>query len=163
MEKESKLSPQQVSQIGVVVKNVDEAVKYFSKLGFGPFRIITKTRNGAMVHGKPMDYVLRIAFGMFGGLELELIQVLKGRTIQKEFLDQNGEGLHHIGFAVKDVDAEVARWGEAGFPVLQRSREPDFAYIDTGRIGGVILELIDQVQAAESVRLNKELTHNQET
>ncbi len=135
-----------VSQLGVVVRDVDEVVKYYSKLGFGPFRITTKSSSPAIVHGRPEDYTLKIAFGLFGGLELELIQVLKGKTIHKEFLDEKGEGLEHVGFLVEDFEAEVAKWQKLGVSVLQRSKEPDYAYLDTGRIGGVVFELINPKQ-----------------
>lgn len=133
-----------VSQLGVVVSDLDKVVKYYSsEFGLGPFRITTATRSGAIVHGRPTDYKVKLAFAEIGGLELELIQVLEGKTVQKEFLDEKGEGLHHLGFLVNDLEAEVAKWRKSGFSVLQRSKEPLFAYMDTDRIGGVVFELIE--------------------
>jgi 4-hydroxyphenylpyruvate dioxygenase-like putative hemolysin len=140
---EVKISLPEVCQLGVVVKDVDEAVKYYStKFGLGPFKVTTVSRSGAIVHGKPVDYKVKLAFANIGKLQLELIQVLEGKTIQKEFLDEKGEGLHHLGFQVKDIEAEVAKWKKLGFKVLQRSKEPLFAYMDTDKVAGVIFELI---------------------
>jgi len=139
----AKISLPEVYQLGVVVKDVDEAVKYYStKFGISPFRVTTVSRSGAIVHGKPTNYKAKLAFAEMGRLQLELIQILEGETIQKEFLEKRGEGLHHLGFLVKDLEAEVAKWQKLGFSVLQRSKEPLFAYMDTDRIAGVIFELI---------------------
>ena len=138
-----KIQLPEVYQLGVVVRDVDAAVKYYSsKFGLGPFRVTTVSRTGAMVYGKPMNYKAKLAFAEMGRLQLELIQILEGETIQKEFLEKRGEGLHHLGFQVKDLEAEVAKWQKLGFKVLQRSKEPLFAYMDTDLVAGVIFELI---------------------
>ncbi len=134
-----------VSQIGVVVRDVDKAIEYYSKnFGLGPFKTIVISRKDAVVRGKPANYKAKLAFADMGQAQLELIEILEGETIQKEFLNSKGEGIHHLGFIVKDLEGEVAKWEKGGFGVLQRSKpgEPGFAYMDTERVGGVILELI---------------------
>lgn len=128
-----------------MVRNVDEAVEYYSSnFGIGPFRIMTRHRRSAIVHGKITDYKVKLAFAELGQVQLELIEVLEGETIQTEFLREKGEGLHHLGFHVEDLDAEVSKWEGKGFGVLQRSKPggPGYAYMDTSRVSGVIIELI---------------------
>ncbi|MCW3992672.1 MAG: VOC family protein, partial [Candidatus Bathyarchaeota archaeon] len=76
-----------VRQVGVVVRNVDEAVEYYSSnFGVGPFRIVIRERKSVIVHGEPADYKVKLAFADLGQIQLELIEVLEGETIHTEFL-----------------------------------------------------------------------------
>jgi methylmalonyl-CoA/ethylmalonyl-CoA epimerase len=148
---DSGISLTRVRQVGVVVRNVDEAVEYYSSnFGVSPFRTVIRERRSVIVHGKPVDYKVKLAFADLGQIQLELIEVLEGETIHTEFLRERGEGLHHLGFHVEDLDAEVSRWGRRGFGVLQRTKPggPGFAYMDTAGVSGVILELIQRASRA---------------
>ena len=139
-----KISLSKIVQIGIVVKDVDKAVEYYSKkFNMGPFRVVIAKRSGALVHGKPMDYAQKIAFTQLGDIQIELMQVIEGRPIQKEFLEEKGEGLHHLCFRVEDLDAEIAKWEKQGIKCIQRSKPPGpgFAMMDTTEVGGTIFEL----------------------
>ncbi len=62
-------------------------------------------------------------------------------VFQSKFLDKWGEGVHHIGFYVDDVDAEVDQLVKAGANLL--IHDPGrFAYVDAGGPGGAIFELM---------------------
>ena len=37
-----------------------------------------------------------------------------------KFLEKRGEGIHHIAFAVDDIDAEIERLTKEGFTVLNK-------------------------------------------
>jgi methylmalonyl-CoA/ethylmalonyl-CoA epimerase len=87
-----------------------------------------------------------MAFGSLGPVELELIQPLSGPTIFDEFLQSGREGLHHLGFDVKDMETRLERYQSIGIGVIQQGRHKagGFAYLDTEKIGGVIFELIQR-------------------
>lgn len=137
-----------VYQIGVVVRDMDQAVRYYEALGIGPF----ESPKGAapilerLVHGKPApDVKNRISTAQMGEVQLELVQPISGESVQKEFLDTHGEGVNHLGFLVDDLHREVARLVEKGFRVISSGKLADglaFAYLDTDRIGGIVFELI---------------------
>ena len=78
-----------------------------------------------------------------GGMGLELIQPLKGRSIYDEFLEEKGEGAHHVCYNVEDLDKEIADMAKAGFKVIQTGgiAGVKWAYFDTDRDGGIIIEL----------------------
>ena len=130
----------EVGQIGVVVRDVEKAIEYYSKFGLGPFQVveIAGEVGSKMVKAK-------LAFAQMGQVQLELIEIVEGETIHTEFLKKRGEGLHHLGFFVEDLEKEVDRWKKQGVGVLQ-AIEGFFAYMDTAKIGGVILELISARQ-----------------
>lgn len=133
----------------LVVKDMEKAIKYFEALGVGPFPTFLggegMSFTGKTVRGKPVDYDmdLRLARSELGGLEVELIQPLKGESIYKEFLEEKGEGLHHLAFVVEDVDAEITDLEKKGFKVLQTGAMPNtkWAYLDTDEPGGMVIEL----------------------
>jgi methylmalonyl-CoA/ethylmalonyl-CoA epimerase len=135
-------------QVGFVVKDAKKVAKNFTRLGLGPFIREEYPGIEAIVRGKPAKYRLLAYTANIGPLEIEICQVLEGRPIHREFLETRGEGVHHIGLYVKDFDKEVARWKRHGMRVLQQSRLPPpypkeggYAFIDTEKLTGVILEL----------------------
>ena len=79
----------------LVVKDMDKAIKYFEALDVGPFPPFLGGQGmsftGKTVRGESSDYDmdLRIGRGNLGGLALELIQPLEGRSVYTEFLEFN--------------------------------------------------------------------------
>ena len=97
------------------------------------------------LRGEPVEMVLHVSLGYAGDLQLELIQPVRGPGIHREFLDAHGPGLHHVCFAVDDVDAACAAAEAAGVPVLMRGSmmdgEIEFAYVDGSAGGAPYVEL----------------------
>jgi len=125
-----------VDQIGIVVKDIDATMKFYEKM-FG-------IESSPTVEFK-LDFAkLRVGMLLLGELQMELIQVLEGESIHSKFLEKRGEGLHHLGFFVKDVEKELARLEKHGIKVLERGEAfgVKFVYLDTEMTLGVILELI---------------------
>ena len=89
-----------------------------------------------------MDCTLHVSLGYAGDLQLELIQPVAGPSIHREFLDAHGPGLHHVCFAVDDVEAACAAAEAAGVPVLMRGSmmdgEIEFAYVDGSSRGSAV-------------------------
>ncbi len=132
--------------IGVVVRDLDQAIKYYRSLGFAAFSanpsaVVTDRK----VYGKPANIKLKGAETQLGAIQFEMLQPVEGESVQKEFLAKRGEGINHIGFVVEDLDQEVAKLEARGFPVVSSGKIPPrgaFAYVDTSKIGGVFIELI---------------------
>ncbi len=141
--------------VSVIVRDMNKAIEYYQSLGIGPFPPSigpsgTTPLTGKKVWGKPVDYNidLRHAEGGVGQIQFEVIQPLEGETPVKEFLEKKGEGIHHLGFFVDDLDKETAKMAEKGFMVSQSGETPDvkWAYFDTDRVGGVVIELMQQTK-----------------
>jgi len=137
----------EIFQVGVVVKDLDKTVEYLTSLGLGPFTIKTNTHPSATVRGEKVSYEVRIALAMQGPVQLELIEYQKGKTIQKEFLDEKGEGIHHLLFQVRDLNATLKKFAEKGIEPLQQDRfvgGGGLAYMDSGKIGGIVIEVVQR-------------------
>jgi len=143
-----------VHQIGVIVRDMDQAVRYFEGLGIGPFESAGATAPivDRTVHGRPApDVKNRISTAQMGPVQLELVQPVSGKSVQAEFLEKHGEGINHLAFLVDDLQAEVAKLAARGFTVISSGRTlggTAFAYLDTDRIGGIVFELIQQPPGA---------------
>ncbi len=87
-----------------------------------------------------------------GQIELELIHILEGDSVHLEFLREHGEGIHHLGFFVRDFEAKLEQAKAMGFEVLQTDPFRRFyAYLDTRQCGGIIFELIASANGNESL------------
>jgi len=138
-------SVQKLHHIGVVVRDIDQAIKYYESLGIGPFKFmsIPGEVTEQTVYGKPTDFVLKGAVAKMGTVEIELIQPVENAPIQVDFLESRGEGINHVGFKVDDVDKVRAEMVNKGFNAIQDRRRTSgivTAYFDTDRVGGVIFE-----------------------
>jgi len=127
-----------VDQISYAVQDIDEVIKKWSTLyGMGPWTF--RENGGADAKGRP--WKIRMAFTYIGPVQIELVQCTEGRIFQSKFIDKCGEGLHHLGFYVDDVDAEAKKLIEKGAKLL--IQDPgNFAYLDAGGPGGAIFELM---------------------
>ncbi len=116
--------------IGIIVKDAKAASESWSaKLGIADW----KFRDVG---------ILILAHARIGPMQYELIQPVEGHeSLWADFLENNGEGLHHICHTVSDVDEAAGRLVEEGGEILV-STPKFFAYVRTGGPGSVILELL---------------------
>ncbi len=144
----STFDPSTIFQLGIVVKSIDETVKFYEEVfGIGPFEMREVNFPTATFYGEKAGYRGKRAFAKLGPMTFELIELIEGKTIQEAFLKEKGEGLHHIGFAVEDLKKSVEEAKSQGLQVTQGFTREDgsgFAYIDSDKIGGVIFELIQR-------------------
>ncbi len=141
------LGVKKVNQVGIVVRDMDRAIKNYSEIfGIHFPKVISPEYVNMTYRGKPAHFRIKVAAGMLGDLEIELIQVLEGETAYGEFLEKWGEGLHHFGFDVKNMDERVKTLKELGIGVLQSGERPGvrFVYMDTEQIVGVIFEFVER-------------------
>lgn len=139
-----------IDQVGVVVRDMDKAIKHYESMGIGPFKpqkklVFTKR----VIYGKPVvpiDKVKnKIMVAQMGPVQIELIQPVEGESHWKRFLDTKGEGIQHLGFFCDNIDREEAKIVKRGFNIIYSSRYDDgggVCYFEPG-VGDIILELID--------------------
>ncbi len=139
-----------VVQVAIVTKNIEaSAQRWASILGMEIPKVST-TRPGEEVkvqfRGKPSSGQAKLAFFKLGQVVLELIEPVGGDTSWKQYLDEHGEGVQHLGFQVQDLDQAIANAEKSGMPVLHRGRydkdNGDYVYIDSGKALGVTLEFL---------------------
>jgi catechol 2,3-dioxygenase-like lactoylglutathione lyase family enzyme len=151
-------------QLGYVTRDLDEATAFFQKkLGCGPFALAEHALT-ADFGGRPRELAMRVALGVVGGRQIEIIQPLSGAV---EFYrdgidyDRHVAILHHVAFV---VPGPVAAWnrmvdevraGGDDFTVMFASDEnPDFqvrfGYVDTRAYYGHFTEYLWWSAGAEA-------------
>lgn len=141
-----------VDQVAVVVRDLDRAMeRYTSELGIGPWAVYTFSPDwirDMTFRGREQGYTMKLALCDVGEVMYELIEPVEGPNSYEEFLNEHGEGLHHLGYFVEDLNAEIENMGSKGFPLLQSGRgmgvddDGGYAYFDTESAFGCILEAI---------------------
>jgi hypothetical protein len=141
-----------IAQVAFVVRDLEAKLGAFSDdFGIGPWNIYNfePPRVKDMTYrGKRQDFAMRVAFGMCGDLQLELVESVRGPNLYEEFLDQCGEGVQHLGVWVPEI-AEATRQMEGlGYQMIQSGRgygvrgDGAFAYFATGDRLSTLIELI---------------------
>jgi methylmalonyl-CoA/ethylmalonyl-CoA epimerase len=143
-----KVGIKQVGHVCVVVKDLQKAMKrYWDIFGIGPWQVIIfqpPFLSNTTVRGKSEAYTMKVAIAQVGNLQWELIQPLTGPSVYKEFLEQKGEGVHHVAFEVEDYDHAVAALKKHGIGIITSGIAKglgSYAYMDTGKDLGTIAEI----------------------
>jgi len=130
--------------ICIVVRDIEKAKKYYQSIGIGPWMdyppLVEYTKLNVM--DEKGFFATRFVYTQIGNLQLQLAQPGEGRSIYKDFLEKNGEGVFHIGFEVQDIETVDKQLREAGMNVLASGRRDDgsgFSYLDTREQAGVTL------------------------
>lgn len=142
----SRISLGPVIQIGFVVRDCEAyAQRWTTLFDFPPARIVEwPPREGmtAELRGAPIDLRMKIAFVETPSVQLEFIQPLEPNNIYAEFLEQHGEGLHHIMFDTPNPETIAKQLGvgvlQSGDTVKSGGR---WYYLDTLAMLGFPLEL----------------------
>jgi len=114
----------QVGQLGIVVHDVEKTAAYLEKqFQIGPFGIIPLNNVKAVYQGREIEYHLKVGLYELDKVLLELIEHTGGDDCilnDPAHLGPGGQGLHHVGFFVQDLDAAVGEWESRGGKLLQR-------------------------------------------
>jgi len=138
-----------ITQVAIVVKDIDKARNAWAQL-LGVKAPAVSVAEGhssrpTLYKGSPSDAKAKLAFFSMDNLQIELIQPLGGKSTWQDYLDNYGEGIHHIAFAVKDIDGVEKRFELQGCPTVQRGGWDGgaYSYIDASKDLGCMLELLE--------------------
>jgi catechol 2,3-dioxygenase-like lactoylglutathione lyase family enzyme len=149
-----KFEIKEIAQICIIVPDLEEATKNFhEKFGVGPWHFYTYGKplvKRMTRHGKPAEYKMKVALSNIGSMRIELIQPLEGDTVYKEFIEQHGYGIHHLGILTDDMKSSIDKAKEAGIAMTMDGSGfgPDddghYAYLNTEPLIQTTLELIER-------------------
>lgn len=92
------------------------------------------------------DQGVKVAFLTLGDTRLELITPLHDTSGVARFIEKRGEGLHHIGVQVDNLEDELARLGREGAELIdhepRRGPHGPVAFVHPRSTGGVLVELV---------------------
>lgn len=132
-----------IDQVGIAVEDLDETLEFYAR-AFG-------------IHAISREYVehdgIEEAMIDVGGVHLQLVASAREDSPIDRFIERRGPGLHHMGIAVRDLDATLDHLRSEGVELIDE--EPRIgggghriAFVHPRSTGGVLIELIDDSEAA---------------
>lgn len=126
----------QIEHIGIAVRSLGISIPLFEKLLGAP---CYKTEE---VEGEQVN----TAFFQAGPNKIELLESMDPDGVIARFIEKKGEGVHHIAFAVTDIEAEMKRLKEEGFVLLNETPKPGadnklVCFLHPKHTNGVLVEL----------------------
>ncbi|CAH1207498.1 MULTISPECIES: VOC family protein [Paenibacillus] len=138
-----------VTQIGILVNDVEKVSAAYAEF-FGleqPEIIITDTADIAQTryNGGPTEARAKLAFFDMGSLQLELIEPDHQPSTWRDYLNEHGEGPHHIAFVIEGMQEKIMLLEGKGFPLQQKGEYTGgrYAYMDTFKELKVLVELLE--------------------
>lgn len=130
-----------VRHIGIAVKDSEAAIKLFSSLFEAKHFETTVSEE----HG------LKLTFFQVAGVNVELLEPIRGDVTVAKFLESKGEGFHHIAFEVTDIQKVLADLKKAGVKLIDEAPRRGahgnlIAFVHPSSTHGVLIELCQPVE-----------------
>ena len=128
-----------IEHIGIAVKSLDEAIPFYENV-FG-----LKCYNIEEVK----EQKVKTAFFQLGDTKLELLEPTAEDSPVQKFIDKKGEGIHHIAFAVDDVNKGLQEAEEKGVKLIDSesrkgAEDLNIGFMHPKSTFGVLTELCDE-------------------
>jgi len=129
---------ERIDHIGVAVEDIDAGIELYAK-GFEMELAHRETVESQGVEAVLLDV---------GDGHVELLRPLGPDTAVGKFLARKGPGLHHVAYAVEDIDATLARIAAAGIELIDGEartgiRDSRVAFLHPRSTGGVLTEIVE--------------------
>ncbi len=130
---------QKIEHIGIAVKSLEAAVPVYEKL------LNTPCYKTETVESEKVN----TAFFQNGPNKVELLESSDPDGVIARFVDKKGEGLHHVAFAVDDIEAEMKRLQAEGFVLLNEKPKAGadnkwVCFLHPKYTNGVLIELCSE-------------------
>jgi methylmalonyl-CoA/ethylmalonyl-CoA epimerase len=127
---------EKLEHIGIAVKSLSDSIPLFEAL------LNTVCYKEERVESEAVT----TAFFSVGTQKIELLESTDPDGIIARFIEKKGEGIHHIAFAVEDIESEIKRLMNAGFKVLNEKPRPGadnklVCFLHPKNTNGVLIEL----------------------
>ena len=129
--------------MGVAVEDIDAALELYE----GAFAMPLAHRETVEEQG--VEAVLLDV----GDGHVELLRPLGPETAVGKFLERKGPGLHHVAYAVDDIDATLEKLAAAGLELIDSEarvgiRQSRVAFLHPRSTGGVLTEIVEPAEGA---------------
>jgi len=129
-----------IEHIGIAVKDLEKSNELFAKLFGKP----------AYKSERVLSEGVTTSFFEVGTNKIELLEATKPDSPIAKFIEKKGEGIHHIAFAVDNIEQEVKRMKKEGFIVLNEIPKKGadnklVVFLHPKSTNGVLIELCQDI------------------
>lgn len=154
------MKPTHIEHIGIAVKSIDEALPFYENvMGLKCYNI-----------EEVADQKVRTAFFMIGQTKIELLESTDPEGPVGKFIEKRGEGIHHIAFAVDQIEDKLRKAEAAGIRLIDSTPRKgaeglSIAFLHPKSTFGVLTELCEDKNSKNKkiTRFNEESGKNQAT
>jgi methylmalonyl-CoA/ethylmalonyl-CoA epimerase len=131
--------PTHIEHIGIAVKNLDVSISFYEKvLGLKCHKI-----------EKVIDQKVRTAIFKIGETKIELLETTEPEGPIGRFIKDKGEGIHHIAFAVNDVQEAINEVKSKGVSLVDNvprkgAEDLNIAFLHPKSTNGVLIEFCSE-------------------
>jgi len=105
------MKPTHIEHIGIAVKDLNATIKYYEEvLGLSCYAV-----------EEVADQKVKTAFFMVGGTKIELLESTDPEGPIGKFIEKKGEGIHHLAFAMEDVNVALQDAEAKGVQLIDKS------------------------------------------
>lgn len=128
-----------IDHVAIAVKDLPASVAAYQRL-----------LGARVVHEEVVeDQGVREVLLQAGESFIQLLHPLGPETTVARFLAKKGEGLHHVGYRVKSVEAAIEAARAAGMRLIDEkprkgSRGTRIAFVHPSALGGTLIELVEE-------------------
>jgi methylmalonyl-CoA/ethylmalonyl-CoA epimerase len=132
------MKPSHIEHIGIAVKSLEESIPFYEEiLGLECYAI-----------EEVKDQKVKTAFFMVGQTKIELLESTDPEGPIGKHIEKRGEGLHHIAFAVRDLNDRLKEVEEKGIRLIDKQARKGAEGLDIGFLHpkstfGVLMELCE--------------------
>ena len=130
-----------IEHIGIAVKDLEVAKSIYEKLlGTVCYKVEAVESEGVST-----------AFLKSGVNKIELLEASIPESPIAKFIEKRGEGIHHIAFAVEDIESEMVRLAAEGFTILSDKPKKGadnklVCFVHPKSTNGVLIELCQEIK-----------------
>ncbi|MDL2239290.1 methylmalonyl-CoA epimerase [Bacteroidales bacterium OttesenSCG-928-K03] len=127
-----------IEHIGIAVKSIEDSLPYYENvLGLKCYNIEVVT-----------DQKVKTAFLKLGETKIELLEPTSEESTIAKFIENRGEGVHHIAYCVDDVKTALEELKEKGIRLIDIEPRGGaeglrIAFLHPKSTGGVLTELCE--------------------
>ncbi len=130
-----------IEHIGIAVKNLDDAIKYYEEILGLKCYAIEEVKNQKV----------KTAFFKIGDTKIELLESTETDGPIGKFIEKRGEGIHHIAFAAKNLDESIKELKDKNIKLIDEvSRKGaeglNIAFLHPKSTFGVLTELCEKAE-----------------
>jgi methylmalonyl-CoA/ethylmalonyl-CoA epimerase len=132
------MNPSHIEHIGIAVANLDDAINFYEKIfGLKCYSI-----------EEVPDQKVRTAFFRAGQTKIELLESTDPEGPIGKFIEKRGEGIHHLAFAVTDIEEKLKFAESSGIKIIDSKPRPgaeglQIAFLHPKSTFGVLTELCE--------------------
>lgn len=130
-----------IEHVGIAVKNLEQSEHLYTLIsGNAPYKREEVESEGVIT-----------SFFNCHPNKIELLAATKPDSPIAKFIEKRGEGIHHIAFAVDDIELEIKRLKDSGIDFVSETPKKGadkklICFLHPKSTGGVLIELCQDIE-----------------